>query len=65
MNKASIQKNHHIYSQNKLLVRDFPCSERLKAEMRKIIDERKTDRWNLCKIENKRTYIALIFYRSN
>ena len=65
MNKASIQKNNHIYSQNKLLLRDFPCSKRLKAEMKKIIVERQAHRWNLCKIENKRTFIALIFYRNN
>ena len=44
MNKASIQKNNHIYSQNKLLLRDFPCSKRLKTEMKKIIVERQVHR---------------------
>ncbi len=65
MNSISIQKNGSSYCQHKLLVREFPSSGKLKAEIEKIILQRQTENWDLCTIENKGVFISIIFTRPN
>ena len=57
-------ENNHLYSKDKLSIRAFQSAQELKAEIRRIMRQRRAEHWDFCGLKTCGALISLCFRRS-